>query len=94
MFFTNLVSSNLDLQIRGNKISVVETFKLVVVQVDLELKFDEHASNICKKINQKCVIISKIYIFPQNLWRFYSNQLFLFIFINFHPFLSINQTSL
>ena len=84
MFFTNLVSSNLDLQIRGNKISVVETFKLVVVQVDLELKFDEHASNICKKMNQKCVVIiviknyylQKLIYFPENLKRFYSNQLF------------------
>ena len=56
---TSLVSSNLDLKIRGNRISFVETFKLLGVTIDRELKFDEHFSNICKKVNQKCAIISK-----------------------------------
>ena len=56
---TNLVSSNLDLKIRGNRISFVETFKLLGVTIDRELKFDEHVSNICKKVKQKSAIISK-----------------------------------
>lgn len=50
---TNLVSSYLDLKIRGNKISLVETFKLFGVETYRELKFDEHISYICKKMNQK-----------------------------------------
>ena len=60
---TNLLSSNLDLQIRGNKISFVETFQLLGIKIDRELKFAEHISNICKKENQKCAFISKMDLF-------------------------------
>ena len=55
----NMVSSNFDLQIRGIMISFVETFKLLGVTIDRELKFDEQVTNICKKVNQKSSIISK-----------------------------------
>ena len=56
---SNMASSSFDLQIRGNRISFVETFKLLGEKIDRELKFDEHVTNICKKVNQKSDIISK-----------------------------------
>ena len=48
-----MVSSNFDLQYRGNKFFFSEIFKLVGVTIDRELKFDEHVTNICKKKNEK-----------------------------------------
>ena len=35
--------------------------------IDREFKFDEHVSNICKKVNQK----SDIIFIPENLKKFF-----------------------
>ena len=48
---TNMVSSNFDLQIRVNRISFAETFEILGVTIDRELKFDENVTVICKKLN-------------------------------------------
>jgi hypothetical protein len=93
---TNLVSSNLDLKIRGNRISFNETFKLLGVTIDRELKFDEHVSNICKKVNQKSAIISKNgSLFSAKFKEILFKSLVLIHFDYCSSiFISINQTSL
>ena len=93
---TSLVSSNLDLKIRGNRISFVETFKLLGVTIDRELKFDEHVSNICKKVNQKSAIISKNgSLFSAKFKEILFKSLVLIHFDYCSSlFISINQTSL
>ena len=93
---TNMVSSNFDLQIRGNRISFVETFKLLGVKIDRELKFDEHVINICKKVNQKSAIISKNgYLFSTKLKEILFKSLVLTHFDYCSNIcISINQASL
>ena len=94
MFSTNLVSSNLNLQIRRNKISDVEIFKLLFVKVDLELKFHEHVSNIFKKVNQNVLLSPKIDIFSVKFNEILFKSIFLIHFDNCSSlFISINQTS-
>ena len=91
-----MVSSNFDLQIRGNRISFVETFKLLGVKIDRELKFDEHVINICKKVNQKSAIISKNgYLFSTKFKEILFKSLVLTHFDYCSTiFISINQASL
>ena len=93
---TNMVSSNFYLQIRGNRISFVETFKLLGVKIDRELKFDEHVINICKKVNQKSAIISKNgYLFSTKFKEVLFKSLALTHFDYCSTiFISINQASL
>ena len=41
-----------------------DTFKLLGVTLDRELNLDQHVSNVCKKVNQRCAIISRnVYLF-------------------------------
>ena len=38
----------------------VNTFKLLGVTPDREINFDNHVSNVCKKVNQKFAIINNL----------------------------------
>jgi len=58
-YSSSTVSSNIDLKIRDNHLSFVDTFKLLGVLLDRELNFDDHVSSVCKKVNQKCAIITR-----------------------------------
>ena len=62
MFVTNkriLLPTSLELF--GEKISVVENFKLLGVTLDNKLNFKQHCANICSTINSKLFTIKKIF---------------------------------
>ena len=60
-----LFTVNIELRIKDNQIKFVFKFKLLVITLFRELHLDNHVSNVCKKVNQRCPIISgDAYLFP------------------------------
>ena len=57
--------SEIDLSWRGNRVTFVESFKLLGVTLDQQLTFSQHVTSVCKKSNRMCHIISRCrYLFP------------------------------
>ena len=59
-YFSSIEPSNIDLlRIKENNITFVDTFKHLGVTLDREFNLDQNVSNVCKKVNQRCAIISR-----------------------------------
>ena len=50
---------NLNISVDGNRLEFVNTFKLLGVTLDRQLRFEDHFAAVCKKVNYKCYIISR-----------------------------------
>ena len=58
-YCSSIVPSNIDLRIKENHLIFVDTFKLLGVYLDRELNLNQHFSNVYKKVNHRCAIISR-----------------------------------
>ena len=53
-------SKNPSIQIQGNVLSCEETVKLLGIDIDYQLKFDVHISNLCRKASQQLNILKRL----------------------------------
>ena len=60
MFLGLKISNLLCLNIDGQKIKQSEHVKLLGVQIDNKLNFNAHIKELCKKMNQKLCVFSRI----------------------------------
>ena len=73
--------------------SFVETLKLFDVTIDNEVKFDEHVTSICKKVNQKSDIISKNgYLRYLWIWAHFDYCSAIFVSINHASLLKLEKS--
>ena len=53
-------SKNPSIQIQQNTLSCEETVKLLGIDIDYQLKFDEHISNLCRKASQQLNVMKRL----------------------------------
>ena len=60
MLINKQKDANINIDIDGNKVSYYQNIKLLGVNIDSQLTFNDHISEICKKVSQRVGVMTRL----------------------------------
>ena len=60
MLISKQKDANINIDIDGNKVSHYQTIKLLGVNIDSQLTFNDHINEICKKVSQRVGVMTRL----------------------------------
>ena len=60
MLISKQKDANINIDIDGNKVSYYQNIKLLGVNIDSQLTFNDHISEICKKVSQRVGVMTRL----------------------------------
>jgi hypothetical protein len=76
---------NPSIQIQNNILSCEETVKLLGIDIDYQLKFDQNISNLCRKASQQLNVLKRLGSYLRKLNKFTIFHTFILNNFNFCP---------
>ena len=61
MLISKQKDANINIDIDGNKVSYYQNIKLLGVNIDSQLTFNDHISEICKKVSQRVGVMTRLH---------------------------------
>jgi hypothetical protein len=78
-------AKNPSIQIQNNILSCEETVKLLGIDIDYQLKFDQHISNLCRKASQQLNVLKRLGSYLTKLNKLTIFHTFILSNLNFCP---------
>ena len=78
-------AKNSSIQIQNNILSCEETVKLLGIDIDYQLKFDQHISNLCRKASQQLKVLKRLGSYLTKLNKLTIFHTFILSNFNFCP---------